>query len=70
MAQKMSVVDGEFREIAFQSPNVRFLADGLARVEDARDNGGEVFDRGDDVMRLKQVGGQLFQVKPFVWRAF
>ncbi len=70
MAQKMPVINEKFREMAFQSPNVRFLTDGLAWVKDSRDDGGKVFYLGDNMMRLEQVYGKLFQIKPFVRRAF
>lgn len=70
MAQKMPVKNGEFREMVFQGPNVRFLANGLAWIKDTRDNGGKIFYLGDNMMRLEKVYGKLFQIKPFVWRAF
>ena len=33
-------------------------------------NGGKIFYLDDNMMRLEQVRGKLFQIQPFVWRAF
>lgn len=40
---------------------------GLARIKDAGDDGGEILDLDDLVVRLEQIGSHCFQIQPFVW---
>lgn len=55
MAQKMPVIYGKFRNMAFQGPDIGFLPDGLAWVKDAGDNGCKVFNLADYIVRLEKV---------------
>ena len=56
MGQEMPIVNGKFRDMAFQSPDICFLANWLAGINFTRDNGGKIFDFENCMVRLKKNG--------------
>src|SRR3990172_444201 len=66
MAEEISIIDANLRDICLKRPDIGFLTDRLMRIKTAADNGGKIFNGSNVVLRSKKMGNHGLKIKPLV----